>query len=1120
MKRVSFFIIIPALVLISLPLQFLNAQSVLWSIGIKDHNYSEFACAGEGYRSFSADGFFVPGVSEASSDWPFVHPGPIDGWAGNRPHSFSILFGISETTTSGENCRLVIAMVDTHKNDPGSVELIVNGHKFVQGLPKGYGDESVNGQPEKGKAYECVFEFPSGILKKGHNELEINKSTGSWFLYDALIMEAPEGFTPGPAEEILEIAGCSVEPAVRKIKGNLVRILSMDIKYAGRPKKITWLYNDSQKMIIDLLPGRHKYTCTIPEPEEEQEYTCSLVENNLELAVHSGSLSPAGKKTIYILPHSHTDIGYTDIQTAIEDRQVENLRTGIRYAMETAGYPEGARFVWNVEVSWAADLYLNRLGDDERWLFNEALEKGWISLNGMYLNELTGLCRPEELLRLFKYSTKLARETGVVADAAMISDVPGYTWGTVTAMAQAGIKYFSVAPNYFDRIGDILVQWENKPFYWVGPSGKEKVLVWIPFKGYAWSHTINELNEQHASVFLEQLDKMDYPYNIAYMRWSGHGDNAVPEKQISDFVKSWNEEYAWPRFVISSTGQAFRAFEEKYGDQLEEYSGDWTPYWEDGAGSSALETAMNRNSADRLTQAEALFAMAPGAVYPVPDFEKAWQQALLYSEHTWGAWCSITDPENTMTIEQWEIKKSYAGEADRMSRELLGKNLDKASRGKEIELINTTAWGRKEPVILDKKFAEGIHGIINTDGQALPVQRLSTGELLFIPDEAPAFSSSSYILSAEPAKATAGHPTVKVSGRWVLDNGILQVMIDPETGDIRSLSALILDNNLAPVTGHSLNQYLFFEGDNINDLKTSGQADIRIIEAGPVYALIEARSEAPGCNSLIRRYKLAMGSDYLEIENIVDKKRAPMPGKIGDWFLAQNRNKESVNFAFPFSVENGVMRLDLPIGSIVPWEDQIPSACKNWFTAGRYTDISNEDYGITWFTLDAPLVEVGGITANLVGSQTNPEVWRKSVEPTQELYSWAMNNHWGTNYRQYQEGPVTFRYALRPHKVYDAAATYRLATGMSQPLLVSSRGNTYRPPVQLESEGIVLFSLKPADDGNGCIARLYNPGKNARRGTIITGGQIWVSNTAEGKIHKIQPDIELKGMELMTVRIE
>ncbi len=50
----------------------------------------------------------------------------------------------------------------------------------------------------------------------------------------------------------------------------------------------------------------------------------------------------------------------------------------------------------------------------------------------------------------------------------------------------------------------------------------------------------------------------------------------------------------------------------------------------------------------------------------------------------------------------------------------------------------------------------------------------------------------------------------------------------------------------------------------------------------------------------------------------------------------------------------------------------MPSACKNWLTVGRWVDVANAEFGVTWVTLDAPLVEVGGITATLLNSQTNP----------------------------------------------------------------------------------------------------------------------------------------------------
>ena len=127
----------------------------------------------------------------------------------------------------------------------------------------------------------------------------------------------------------------------------------------------------------------------------------------------------------------------------------------------------------------------------EREELIDAVKKGWVGLNGMYANELTGLCRPEELVQLFRYSIELGKQCEVRVDSAMISDVPGYTWGTVSAMAQAGIRYFSAAPNFFDRIGTFMVAWQDKPFWWVSPSGNEKSgFSGVPWTGYAMSHVL------------------------------------------------------------------------------------------------------------------------------------------------------------------------------------------------------------------------------------------------------------------------------------------------------------------------------------------------------------------------------------------------------------------------------------------------------------------------------------------------------------------------------------------------------------------------------------------------------------------------------------------------------
>ena len=112
-----------------------------------------------------------------------------------------------------------------------------------------------------------------------------------------------------------------------------------------------------------------------------------------------------------------------------------------------------------------------------------------------------------------------------------------------------------------------MVEWQDKPFWWVSPSGNERVLFWVPWTGYAMSH-IMKLDSTWVNKYQARLDEINFPYQISYIRWSGHGDNAVPDPDICEFVKQWNEEYEWPRFSISTTSDAFAAFEKQIGLKL------------------------------------------------------------------------------------------------------------------------------------------------------------------------------------------------------------------------------------------------------------------------------------------------------------------------------------------------------------------------------------------------------------------------------------------------------------------------------------------------------------------------------------------------------------------------
>jgi len=748
----------------------------------------------------------------------------------------------------------------------------------------------------------------------------------------------------------------------------------------------------------------------------------------------------------------------------------------------------------------------------------------------MYANELTGLCRPEELLQLFRYAGELGKECGVRVNSAMISDVPGYTWGTVTAMAQAGIRYFSAAPNYFDRIGTFMVAWQDKPFWWISPSGREKVLLWVPWTGYAMSH-IMKLTPNWVNKYQARLDEVAYPYDISHIRWSGHGDNAEPDPEICDFVKAWNEEYEWPRFSISSVSDAFSAFEKQYGDKLPQHKGDLTPYWEDGAGSSARETSMSRMAAERITQATTLAAMLAPAAYNPAAVNEAWRNVLLYSEHTWGAWNSVSDSENPFVAQQWKVKQEFAVNADTDSRKLLQDVLHAYSSRTDasaVDVHNTSSWPRSEIVIISKDISAGKDHVKNARGVSVPSQRLSTGELAFLAEDVPALGTARYHLSVSAPHAGAAKAGIQ---NGVLDNGLLRVGIDRQTGNIVELVRAGGTENLVDVSqGEALNQYLFLEGSDTSKLATSGPIQIAVEEPGPLVATLRIESPAPGCNRLVRRVCLKAAADWVEISNTIDKKRAPLnphPGQGGPGEeFAQHQSKESAQFAFPFAIPGGQLRVDAPLSVMRPETDQLPGSCKNWLTVGRWVDVSNDKLGATWATLDAPLIEAGSVSATMLGSQKKPDVWRKHIESTQKFYSWVINNHWGTNYRAYQDGLIEFRYAIRPHEEFDPAAAGRFAMGLSQPLITSPAGKAASSALTLRVEpaDILVYECKPANDGKGWVVRLFGSSGKNRTATISWGHNVPFkmcrSDLNEEKLEPLGSQVEVAAWDLVTLRIE
>ncbi|MEO8588314.1 MAG: hypothetical protein ABI432_03010, partial [Flavobacteriales bacterium] len=383
---------------------------------------------------------------------------------------------------------------------------------------------------------------------------------------------------------------------------------------------------------------------------------------------------PVIDRDIYLVHHSHNDIGYSHLQTEVERIQNNNIFQALDLIDRTNSYPLESQFIWNVESLWAVENFLKAAGTVDKQRFIHAVKGGRIELSANYANILTGLCSPEEMHWIVEYADSLRKWYQLPITMAMQTDIPGMSWSMVDAYAAHGIRYLSQGPNYIpdmpdggDRIGSTLREQGDKPYWWKSTTGRDSILVWTAGQGYGGWHgftpgAIKERGTRKIAAYMNELAAKGYPYDMVQWRYNIVSDNGPVDSTLSDFVRDWNERYRSPRLIIANAANMMQLFEMKYGRSIPTWSGDFTPYWEDGAYSTADEEGWMRVYSARLCN---LIGSAELHGKPLDPhlLYRAKRSIVMWHEHTWGSWNSISEPDAPFTTEQWAYKKAFADSA-------------------------------------------------------------------------------------------------------------------------------------------------------------------------------------------------------------------------------------------------------------------------------------------------------------------------------------------------------------------------------------------------------------------------------------------------------------------------
>lgn len=806
-------------------------------------------------------------------------------------------------------------------------------------------------------------------------------------------------------------------PFLKKSATGLEQPIQITTLHFGSPEKLVIAINGKQQKQFDVENGFSVYDIYVPVVKVK---TSLPIEASIGKLLHidqAVELKPVTYREIDLVHNSHTDIGYSHLQEEVIRIHNDNIRTALELIEKTRYYPRESRFVWNIESAWAVENFLKEASKKERDDFLKAVKDGQIVISATYANILTGLCTPEEMNWITEYSRKLRDSLSLPINTAMMSDVPGMNWSMVTALAKNGIRYFSNGPNYVeglpdkgDRIGYTISEQGNKAFWWKSTSGKDSILFWTCGKGYSSWHgqpqgAIFERGPQKIAAYMNELDSIRYPYEMVQWRYNVVADNGPTDSSIASFVKQWNEKYVSPKLVLANVSDMFQRFEKKYGKVIPVLSGDFTPYWEDGAYSTAKEETDTRLISEKLLLLTNVATQKKIAINKYWLYE-AKKNIVMFHEHTWGAHCSISAPDSSFTTQQWDYKKRFADSAIYFVNKIEEQVKQKLTAPSQVKVINTLNWKRNGYVELDGPASLEGKLLIDDKRQTSVIQKNSNGKLCFIAANVPANGERIYRVSKEAYK---GQQNFK---------SFIDYNIDSITGAIKHLQSANKEwvNNNA---FKGLLQALYVKGLNPQGFSLSSFKKMEWVDNGPVIKKLRITCSMEGANEVVYEIAQYAGLDYIQLSTIIDKKAV--------------REKESVHIAFPFAIPNADVRIGVDNSFYRPGQNQLPGSDKDFFSVQRWVDVSGKQNGVTLSSPQSALFEVGEMI-NEERTNNGYKKWKTTAQSSPDIFLYAMNNYWHTNYKADQQDKVRFDCFLKFHKIFSVMQANHFGYETTQPL--------------------------------------------------------------------------------------
>jgi hypothetical protein len=883
-------------------------------------------------------------------------------------------------------------------------------------------------------------------------------------------------------------AALAALPALRRGPDGPFRPLLLSVVHLGEPvaAEVGTSWAGTRSMALQL--GGNEFEFAHPEVAAPTAACVTLRIAGRIVHEVATTIGPVRPWWIDLVQHTHSDIGYTRPQTEILPEHLRFLDTALELCTATDELPDDARFRWTCETSWAVREYLRHRTQAQIAELVRRVREGRIEVTGMYLNLSDTI--DEASMAAFLWPIRELRSSGLPVRTLMQDDINGAGWCLPDYALDLGVDCLVMGQHGHRALVPFAVP---TLFWWAAPSGRRL----LAFRAdhymtgnFFGVHTGSRDAVEPALLrYLTQLAANGYPHDRVSVQHSGYAtDNAPPSRAACGLVAAWNERFVWPRLRCALASDMPRAIAATHGDALPVLRAAWPDWWSDGFGASPRESAAARQTQSALLATESLLAferlaglLVTGAVRR--ELELARDALLFYGEHTFGAAESVREPFAENTQVQWGEKAAYAWDAMKRAaiagegalgalpallppalqpRLVLWNGLGHARSGL-VEL-----YADHELLPIDRPFC-----IVGTGGREVQAQllRSRTEGSYWALDagELPPFALCTF--DVEVGAAAGGRARDEAAGT-VLENAHYRVVVDAATGGIASLCDKALGCELVDAAaGWRLGQVLHerlgnraqLEAFQLTDNTRTALRDVTVgpLRRGAVFDAIAVTGGLPGCEGAdgVRcELRLFHGQKRLELHYLAKKRREFAP--------------EAIYVALPFALPGAEVLFETLGGVASPAAGEIiPGTASDWQSIQNVVAVRGDGVQVVVASDEIPLVQLGGL--NLGRFQRVMRVERPHV------YSWVMNNYWGTNFHAGPEGDFRWHYAITSAADRSRHAAVRFGCDARVPVLARLlRGGggggaaTMLPALPALPANVLLVAARPARSGDGVVLHL------------------------------------------------